>query len=81
MNQFPQTALTEFRDHAPHVGMVRQMLDAPDDVADETGTHIRHTLFGIPRSDAFKISQRGLGESNLRGHALFDAETGLGLEQ
>ena len=56
MNQFPQRALTEFRDHAPHVGMVRQMLDAPDDVADETGTHIRHTLFGIPRSDAFKIS-------------------------
>ena len=81
MNEFPERVLTEFRDHASHVGMLPQMLDAPDDVADNPGPHIRHTLIGIPRSDAFEIAQRGLGETNLRRHVLLDAKPGLGFEQ
>ena len=80
MDEFPQRTLTKFRDHTPHAGMVRQVLDAPHDVANQPGANIPHTLVGIPGSDAFKITKCGLGESNLRGHALFKSETGLGLE-
>ena len=74
MNEFPQGVLTEFRDHAPHVGMIRQMLDAGDDVADKPDTHIPRALLGIPRSDVFEVTQRGLGETNLRRHVLLDAK-------
>ena len=35
---------------------------APNDVADEPGAHILHTLFGIPGSDGFEINQRGVGD-------------------
>lgn len=81
MDELPQRVLTEFRDHASHVGMVRQRLDATDEIAGEPDTHIRHALLGIPRMDALKIIQSGFGESNLRGHVLLDAKSGPGFEQ
>ena len=81
MDEFPQRALAEFRDHSPHLGMVRQVLDVPNDGADEPGAYILHTLFGIPGSDGFEIGQRGVGESNLRGHTLFETKPGFGFGQ
>ena len=62
MDELPQRALAEFRDHSPHIGIVRQVLDAPNDVADEPGAQILHTLFGIPGSDGFEINQREVGD-------------------
>ena len=81
MDDVPQRDLTELRDHAPQIGMVRQIPDALDDIANEPCAYSRHTLLGIPGLVAFKINQRRLGESNLCGRALFEAKPDLGFTQ
>ena len=82
MNQLAQKGLTEFGDDAPDVRVLSKRLDTLEDLGDEAVSDLWYAFLPIPRLDPLQIAECGLGEADAsKGHALFQAEPGLGLGQ
>lgn len=82
MNQLAQEGLAEFGDDAPDVRVLGKRLYALEDLGDEAVSDLWYAFLPIPRPDSRQIAERRFGEADPgRGHALFQAEPGLGLGQ
>lgn len=65
IHQFPKRSLSKFRYDAPHVRMIRKVLDTLHDPADQTQSHFRNAFPVIPIPDLIQIGQGRMGQSNL----------------
>lgn len=79
MNNLPQAGEIELRHYPTHTGVIRQTLNARDDVGNDASADVRYTLFGVPSLNGLEIDKCRFGKPDTGGHALFETEPGFGL--
>ena len=62
MDQLAQEAFAELRNDASNLGMIRESLDALEDLQQEALANLGNPLLAIPFPNAFQISKRCFGQ-------------------